>query len=71
MTVMIHQAMFSFTAIIFVIHDVAKSFIAPLIAIIWIFLVSITTSTAAAPDQAAGESAPTGASGAQGQYLDG
>ena len=33
---MIHQAMFPFTAIIFVTHDVAKSFMAPLIAIIWI-----------------------------------
>ena len=49
MTVMIHQAMFPFTAIIFVTHDVAKSFMAPLIAIIWIFLASITTPTTAAP----------------------
>ena len=49
MNVMINQAMFPFTAIILVTHNVAKSFIAPLIAIIWIFLASITTPTTAAP----------------------
>ena len=46
---MINQAMFPFTAIILVTHNVAKSFMATLIAIIWILLAGMATPTAAAP----------------------